>query len=117
MRLPGIRRVSSSACNFVANTLKSSSLLKSTLTNERESSNAASTRSSIGWVRENSWILSDACLRNAWSVRSSLPVPTTAKPAGRERCLARLYSAGSSFRPLRSPVAPKMTITAGSATR
>src|SRR6267154_1988909 len=54
-----------------------------------------------------------SCARKASVVRESKEKPITANWGGRSRPLAKLHSAGISLRFVRSPLAPKITITQG----
>src|SRR2546429_7724190 len=70
--------------------------------------------SSTGWVRDQRRIACAACSRKASASRCSLAAPSSAKPSGSRPSRARLYRDGSSFRLVRSPVAPKITRSTGS---
>src|SRR5215210_2583841 len=55
-------------------------------------------------------------LNSSWLI-SVREIPTTANSSGSRRWAARSYRAGTSLREVRSPEAPKITMTPGSGTR
>jgi hypothetical protein len=72
-----------------------------------------SSTSGSGLVREKRSIEFRASSRKASSLYSERATPTNSKRSGKVPSWARLYSAGSSLRCARSPVAPKIVIVVG----
>src|ERR671921_1428671 len=74
------------------------------------------TSSEISPERCSSRVLRSLSLNSSWLI-SVREMPTTANSSGNLRWAARSYRAGTSLRDVRSPDAPKITITPGSGTR
>src|SRR5690242_5720650 len=80
-------------------------------------SNSRQISSRTGFWRENSLIAAFISSRNSWLVLGRRAKPMTQNSGGSRWPSSRLYSAGSSLRWGRSPLAPKMTMLQGSGMR